>query len=77
MDWTTLLKRQQTDFIERLQLDSSILHCEQEGNHSELTVISGEKLKQLYSLGWDLVQKYQKKSAVNERYVDMMKVRLV
>ena len=41
MDWTTILKAQQTDFIQRLK-SGDLLHCEKEGQHSELTVISGD-----------------------------------
>jgi hypothetical protein len=34
MDWTTILKAQQTDFIQRLK-SGDLLHCEKEGQHSE------------------------------------------
>ncbi|MCE2719132.1 MAG: hypothetical protein ACK6A9_14265 [Dolichospermum sp.] len=45
MDWTTPLKAQQTDFIQRLK-SAKLLHCDEKGQHSELTVISGKRLDQ-------------------------------
>ena len=54
------LKDQQADFIKRLKSGSaSLLHCETEGQHSELTVISGEKLKELRNVWWKMVGKYR------------------
>ena len=44
MDWTTPLKAQQTDFIQRLK-SAKLLHCAEKGQHSELTVISGQRSK--------------------------------
>jgi len=75
MDWTTPLKRQQIDFIARLR-QGSIFHCEQEGYHSELTIISGNELKKLYSLTWDIGNKDEQKSNNNEIFVDIMKTLL-
>ncbi len=46
MDWTTPLKAQQVDFIQRLK-SGFLLNCETQGQHSELTVISGERLRKL------------------------------
>ena len=44
MDWTTPLRAQQADFIQRLK-SGHLLHCEIQGQHSELTVISEDVLK--------------------------------
>lgn len=61
MDWITILKAQQTDFIARIK-SGDLLHCEKEGQHSELTVISGERLKQLRDFCWDMAEKYRRTS---------------
>lgn len=58
MDWTTPLKAQQTDFIQRLK-SANLLRCDEKGQHSELTVISGERLKQLRDFCWEMVKKYK------------------
>lgn len=58
MDWITLLRAQQADFIQRLKL-GFLLHSEKEGLHGELTVISGNKLKQLRDFCWEMVGKYR------------------
>ncbi|MBX9252583.1 tetratricopeptide repeat protein [Desmonostoc muscorum CCALA 125] len=57
MDWTTLLTEQQFDFIERLK-SGCLLNCNIKGQHSELTVISGEHLEQLRDFCWEMVRKY-------------------
>ncbi|MBD2345200.1 hypothetical protein [Anabaena subtropica] len=58
MEWTSLLIEQQTDFIQRLKSGRN-LHCEIEGYNSELTVISGNRLKKLRDFCWDMVKKYK------------------
>jgi tetratricopeptide (TPR) repeat protein len=58
MDWTTSLKAQQTDFIQRLK-SAKLLHCEEKGQHSELTVISDERSKPLRNFCWDMMKKYK------------------
>ena len=58
MDWTTLLRAQQADFIQRLKA-GCLLRCEIEGQHSELTVISGKRLNQLRDFCWEMVKKYK------------------
>ncbi|AFZ24927.1 hypothetical protein Cylst_2730 [Cylindrospermum stagnale PCC 7417] len=59
MDWIYLLRAQQADFIERLK-SGCLFHCTTEGQHSELTVISGDKkLNQLQSFCRSMEQKYQ------------------
>ncbi|MEA5531371.1 tetratricopeptide repeat protein [Dolichospermum sp. UHCC 0684] len=68
MDWTTILKAQQTDFIQRLK-SGDLLHCEKEGQHSELTVISGERLQQLRDFCWDMAEKYRHTSSTPIRDV--------
>ncbi|AFW95420.1 TPR repeat-containing protein [Anabaena sp. 90] len=68
MDWTTILKAQQTDFIQRLK-SGDLLHCEKEGQHSELTVISGERLKQLRDFCWNMAEKYRRSSSIPIRDV--------
>ncbi|MBD2039111.1 WD40 repeat domain-containing protein [Microcoleus sp. FACHB-672] len=48
MDWTTPLKFQQADFIKRLKSDAAnLLHSQTRGCHSELMVLSGEKLTKI------------------------------
>lgn len=48
MDWTTPLKSQQADFIKRLKSDAAnLLHSQTRGCHSELMVLSGEKLTKI------------------------------
>lgn len=50
MDWTTPLKSQQADFIKRLKSGAAnLLRCQTVGCHSELMVISGERLQQIRS----------------------------
>jgi hypothetical protein len=48
MDWTTPLKSQQADFIKRLKSGAAnLLRCQTPGCHSELMVISGQRLEQI------------------------------
>ncbi|WP_414549605.1 tetratricopeptide repeat protein [Anabaena sp. CCY 0017] len=77
MDWKTILKAQQTDFIARLE-SGDLLHCDKEGKHSELTVISGERLKQLRKFCWDMAEKYRRTSSIPIRdvFVNNMKGKL-
>ncbi|MBR8827442.1 MAG: SUMF1/EgtB/PvdO family nonheme iron enzyme [Gomphosphaeria aponina SAG 52.96 = DSM 107014] len=58
MDWKTPLRNLQADFIERLKVNQ-LLHCKRAGNHSELTVISGDKLEELYRICTNLVERYK------------------
>ncbi|MBD2294472.1 tetratricopeptide repeat protein [Anabaena sphaerica FACHB-251] len=74
MDWTTPLKAQQTDFIQRLK-SSDFLHCDKQGQHSELTVISGERLKQLRDFCWEMVKKYKPHDPKNY-FINKMKGKL-
>ncbi|WP_300001280.1 tetratricopeptide repeat protein, partial [Anabaena sp. AL09] len=75
MDWTTILKAQQTDFIQRLK-SGDLLHCEKEGQHSELTVISGERLKQLRDFCWEMANKFKQQSDVKNIFFNNMKGKL-
>jgi hypothetical protein len=75
MDWTTLLRSQQADFIQRLK-SGHLLHCEIEGQHSELTVISGERLRQLRNFCWEMAEKYKRNSPVRKVFIDNMKGKL-
>jgi hypothetical protein len=75
MDWTTPLRSQQADFIERLK-SGCLLHCETEGQHSELTVISDERLKQLRDFCWEMAEKYKRNSPVRKVFIDNMKGKL-
>jgi hypothetical protein len=75
MDWTTPLRSQQTDFIQRLK-SGCLLHCEIQGQHSELTVISGERLQQLRDFCWEMAHKYKRNSSVRKVFIDNMKGKL-
>jgi tetratricopeptide (TPR) repeat protein len=75
MDWTTILKAQQTDFIQRLK-SGDLLHCEKEGQHSELKVISGERLKQLRNFCWEMANKFKQQYDVKNIFFNNMKGKL-
>lgn len=75
MDWTTALRVQQADFIERMK-SGHLLHCEKEGQHSELTIISGERLKQLRSFCWEMAEKYKRTSQVRDVFINNLKGKL-
>ncbi|MBD2135375.1 tetratricopeptide repeat protein, partial [Sphaerospermopsis sp. FACHB-1094] len=74
MDWTTPLKAQQTDFIQRLK-SAKLLHCDEKGQHSELTVISGQRLDQLRDFCWEMVKKYKPTDPKNY-FINNMKGKL-
>ncbi|MFN5953061.1 MAG: tetratricopeptide repeat protein [Dolichospermum sp.] len=74
MDWTTPLKAQQTDFIQRLK-SAKLLHCDEKGQHSELTIISGQRLDQLRDFCWDMVKKYKPTDPKNY-FINNMKGKL-
>lgn len=75
MDWTTPLRSQQSDFIKRVK-SGYLLHCEIEGRHSELTVISGERLEQLREFCWEMAEKYKRNSPVRKVFIGNMKGKL-
>ncbi|QEI40338.1 Photosystem I assembly protein Ycf3 [Dolichospermum sp. UHCC 0315A] len=74
MDWITPLKGQQTDFIQRLK-SAKLLHCDEKGQHSELTVISGQRLDQLRDFCWEMVKKYKPTEPKNY-FINNMKGKL-
>jgi tetratricopeptide (TPR) repeat protein len=75
MDWITLLRSLQSDFIQRLT-NGCLLHCQTEGQHSELTIISGERLKTLRDFCWQMAEKYKRTSTVRDVFVSNLKGKL-
>lgn len=75
MDWITLLRSLQSDYIKRL-ITGCLLHCHIEGQHSEYTVISGEKLKLLRDFCWKMAEKYKRTSPVRDVFVNFLKGKL-
>ncbi|MBD2294419.1 tetratricopeptide repeat protein [Anabaena sphaerica FACHB-251] len=74
MDWTTPLKAQQTDFIQRLK-SAKLLHWDEKGQHSELTVISDERSKPLRNFCWEMIRKYKPNDPQNY-FINNMKGKL-
>ncbi len=74
MDWITLLKAQQFDFLQRLK-SGCLLNCKIEGQHSELTVICGENLGQLRDFCWEMVRRYRSNDPKN-CFINNMKGKL-
>lgn len=76
MDWTTPLRSQQADFIQRLKSDC-LLHCETQGQHSELTVISDKNLSSLRGHCKDMTNKFKDRHRdVFEVYLNHLKGKL-
>jgi tetratricopeptide (TPR) repeat protein len=75
MDWITLLRSLQSDFIKRLTT-GCLLHCETEGQYSELTIISGERLKALRDFCWQMAEKYKRTSPVRDVFISNLKGKL-
>ncbi len=75
MDWSSLLRSLQSDFIKRLA-DGCLLHCESVGQYSELSIISGERLKQLRDFCWMMAEKYKRVSSVRDVFVSYLKGKL-
>ena len=75
MDWITLLRSLQSDFIKRLT-SGCLLHCETEGQYSELTIISGERLKTLRAFCWQMAEKYKRVSPVRDVFISYLKGKL-
>lgn len=75
MDWITLLRSLQSDFIKRLT-SGCLLHCETEGQYSELTIISGERLKALRDFCWQMAEKYKRTSPVRDVFINNLKGKL-
>ncbi len=75
MDWITLLRSLQSDFIKRLTT-GCLLHCETEAQYSELTIISGERLKALRDFCWQMAEKYKRTSTVRDVFISNLKGKL-
>ncbi|MEM9925926.1 MAG: tetratricopeptide repeat protein [Cyanobacteria bacterium P01_D01_bin.50] len=75
MDWNTVLRSLQSDFIKRLA-DGCLLHCKSVSQHSELSVISGERLKQLREFCWLMAEKYKRVSSVRDVFISYLKGKL-
>ncbi|OUL23694.1 tetratricopeptide repeat protein [Nostoc sp. 106C] len=75
MDWITLLRSLQSDFIKRLTT-GCLLHCETEGQYSEITIISGERLKSLREFCWQMAEKYKRTSPVRDVFINNLKGKL-
>ncbi|MDH6104999.1 tetratricopeptide repeat protein [Anabaenopsis tanganyikae CS-531] len=76
MDWKTILQAQQTDFINRMK-SGDLFQCDQQGKHSELTVITDDQLQQLRDFCWEMADKYiNKSSSVRDLFVNNMKGKL-
>ncbi|PAX54905.1 tetratricopeptide repeat protein [Brunnivagina elsteri] len=75
MDWITVLRSLQSDFINRI-LSGSLLHCQTEGQHSELSIISGERLNYLRNFCWQMAEKYKRVSPVRDVFTSFLKGKL-
>ena len=75
MDWITLLSSLQSDFLQRFT-SGYLLHCETEGQHSELTIISGDRLKALRRFCWLMAEKYKRTSPVRDVFINNLKGKL-
>lgn len=75
MDWSSLLRSLQSDFIRRLA-DGCLLHCQSVGQYSELSIISGERLKQLREFCWMMAEKYKRVSSVRDVFISYLKGKL-
>lgn len=75
MDWITLLRSLQTDFLQRFK-SGCLLHCQTEGQHSELTIISGQRLKSLREFCWLMAEKYKRTSPVRDVFINNLKGKL-
>ncbi len=75
MDWSSLLQSLQSDFIRRLA-DGCLLHCQSVGQYSELSIISGERLKQLREFCWVMAEKYKRVSSVRDVFISYLKGKL-
>ncbi len=75
MDWITVLRSLQSDFINRLS-SGSLLRCQNEGQYSELTIISGERLMGLRNFCWQMAEKYKRVSPVRDVFISFLKGKL-
>ncbi len=75
MDWITVLRSLQSDFINRIS-SGSLLHCQTEGQHSELSIISGGRLNYLRNFCWQMAEKYKRVSPVRDVFTSFLKGKL-
>jgi tetratricopeptide (TPR) repeat protein len=75
MEWITLLRSLQSDFIRRLS-SGCLLHCQREGDYSELTIISGERLRTLRDFCWQMAEKYKRNHQVRDVFINNLKGKL-
>lgn len=75
MEWTTVLQKQQLDFVKRFDL-GRVLHNPTVGLHSEMTVISGNRLGYLRDFCWKMAEKYKRVSSVRDVFVSYLKGKL-
>ncbi|MBW4605284.1 MAG: tetratricopeptide repeat protein [Calothrix sp. FI2-JRJ7] len=75
MDWITVLRWLQSDFINRLS-SGSLLHCPNDGQHSELTKIDGTRLNSLRNFCWRMAEKYKRVSPVRDVFTSFLKGKL-
>ncbi|MDJ0800339.1 MAG: tetratricopeptide repeat protein [Calothrix sp. MO_167.B12] len=75
MDWISLLRSLQSDFIRRLS-SGCLLHCQREGDYSELTIISGERLRKLRDFCWQMAEKYKRNHQVRDVFINNLKGKL-
>jgi tetratricopeptide (TPR) repeat protein len=75
MNWINLLRSQQADFIQRIK-SGCLLHSHKEGQHSEIIVISGDRLKQLRDFCWEMAEKYKRNSPVRQLFINNLKGKL-
>lgn len=77
MDWQTLLKSQQTEFIKRLKSGrENLLFCQLENQFSELRTVSGEKLKQLRDSAWQMVEKQKATDSIRVEFLNDLTAQL-
>ncbi len=77
MDWTTSLRSQQADFIQRIQSNPESLLRWGRGKHGELKVIPPDILKQLREFSWLMVDKYKNtKATAREVFSNQLKGKL-
>lgn len=70
MDWKTLLKSQQADFIKRFKSGTeNLLFCEVENQFSELAFVSNQRLKQLRDACWLLAERYKHTAPVHDVFI--------
>ncbi|MEM7554699.1 MAG: tetratricopeptide repeat protein [Cyanobacteria bacterium P01_A01_bin.84] len=75
MGWTKVLRSLQSDFLKRLN-SGNLLHTQEQGEHSELTIISGERLRQLRDFCWQMAEKYKRAGTVRDVFINNLKGKL-